>query len=43
MLGCGLGAVTLLEGLRSENTSDLSMYLRYSNRPDKLICRVEKL
>ena len=43
VLGCGLGAVTLLEGLRSENTSDLSMYLRYSNRPDKLICRVEKL
>lgn len=41
VLGCGLGAVTVLEGLRSENTTDLSTYLRCSNRPDKIICRVE--
>lgn len=41
VLGCGLGAVTVLEGLRSENTADLSTYLRCSTRPDKIICRVE--
>lgn len=41
VLGCGLGAVTVLDGVRSENTTDLGKYLRFSNRPDQIIELIE--
>lgn len=43
VLGCGLCAVTELDGLRSVNTDELSVYLRYSAYPEKIICGVEQL
>ena len=41
VLGCGLGAVTVLDGVRSKNTGDLGKYLRFSNRPDRIIDSIE--
>jgi len=43
VLGCGLGAVSVLDGVRSENSADLNVYLRYSDRPDQLIVRAEPI
>lgn len=43
VLGCGLGAVTVLDGIRSENTTDLGKYLRFSSQPDRIIVRAERI
>lgn len=36
ILGCGLGAVSCLDGLRCQNTSDLARYLKYSAEIEKI-------
>ncbi len=43
VLGCGLGAASVLDGIRSENTAELERYLRFSDQPDKLICAAERI
>lgn len=36
VLGCGLGAVSCLDGLRCQNTSDLALYLKHSAQIEKI-------
>lgn len=36
VLGCGLGAVSAMDGLRCRNTTDLELYLRHSGEIEKI-------